>query len=145
MKRAAAPKGKTLLAFWMAWSIVCSAQVRPQGTVHIYRYRLTVSTASHPTVSCDMFPVVKIQNGRIHSMQVSAGRHTFTAGVDQTGVKVDVEGGKEYFVRIDLDQNARYRSDAKVVLVPPEQGSMETLKMRRVDGQYIQAATCGNP
>ena len=55
------------------------------------------------------------------------------------------KAGKEYFVRIDLDQNARYRSDAKVVLVPPEQGSMETLKMRRVDGQYIQAATCGNP
>lgn len=78
-------------------------------------------------------------------MKVSAGRHTFTAGSDQTGIKVDIEPGNEYFVRIDLAENAKYRGEAIIVLVPPEQGRMETLKMRQVDGKFIEAATCGNP
>jgi len=145
MKRAAAPNGKMLLVLWMGLSMVCSGQVRPQGTVHIYRYRLTVGLAFHPTVSCDEFPVVRTQNGRVYTMKVSAGMHTFSTVDNPAGIPVDVEPGKEYFVRIDLPLNAAYASRATPVLVPPEQGSMEIRKMRTLDARYIEAATCGKP
>jgi hypothetical protein len=132
------------MAFWMALSML-SAQVQPQATVHIYRYKLSVGAGAHPTVSCDMFPIAKIQNGRVYSLKVSAGRHSFTTTDDQKGIMVDVESGKEYFVRIDFPPNARFRGDASPVLVAPEQGRMEILKLRPLDGQYIEAATCGRP
>ena len=135
---------KMLLAYWSVISML-SAQVQPQATVHIYRDRLQVGTTLHPTVSCDMFPIARIQNGRVYSLKVSAGRHSFTTTDDPTGIKVDAESGKEYFVRIDFTPNARIRGDASLVLVPAEQGRMETLKLRPLDGRYIEAATCGNP
>src|SRR5580700_10716271 len=119
------------MVFCMAMSML-SAQVRPRGTVHIYRYRLTIGTAAHPTVSCDEFPVVRMQNGRVYTMNVSAGRHSFATTGNPAGIAVDVEPGKEYFVRIDF-QNASFGTSPIPVLVPTEQGLMETLKMRPLD------------
>ena len=132
------------LTFWMAISML-SAQTPPQATLHIYRYRLSVGTTAHPTVSCDMFPVVRTQNGRVYTMKVSAGRHSVTTVDNPSGIQVDVEPGKEYFVRIDFSPNATFKKGANPVLVPPEQGRMETLKLRPIDGQYIEDATCGRP
>jgi hypothetical protein len=145
MKRAAASNRRVLLAFGMALSMVCSAQVQTEAIVHIYRYRLAVNQAAHPTVSCDAFPVVRIQNGRVYTMKVSAGRHIFTTVDNQTGVQVDVEPGKEYFVRVDYTPNAVYIAHAAPVLVPPEQGSREIKELRKLDGRFIEAATCGRP
>jgi hypothetical protein len=137
------------LAFWMAMSILYAQaqpkQAPPQGTVHIYREKLSSATAAHPTVSCDMFAIARMQNGRVYTMKVSAGRHTFTTTHDETGIKVDVEPGKDYFVRIDFTPNAKLHGDASPVQVPTEQGRMETLKLRPLDAQYIEAATCGIP
>ena len=132
------------LTFWMAMSVL-SAQTPPKATLHIYRNRLSVGTAAHPTVSCDMFPVVRTQNGRVYTMKVSAGRHSVTTVDNPTGILVDVEPGKEYFVRIDFSLNSTFAKGATPVLVPPEQGRMETLKLRPIDGQYIEDATCGRP
>jgi hypothetical protein len=137
------------LAFWMAVAMLY-AQAQPkqapaQGTVHIYRDKLSSATGTHPTVSCDMFAIARIQNGRVYTLKVSAGRHTFATTHDETGIKVDVEPGKDYFVRIDFTPNARLHGDASPVLVPAEQGRMETLKLRPLDAQYIEAATCGIP
>jgi hypothetical protein len=142
------PNGKILLAAWIALSMLSSAvsaQVKNPATVHIYRYRLSVGQAKHPTVSCDAFPIAKMQNGRIYTMKVSAGRHVFSTSDDPTGIQVDIASGNEYFVRIDYPPNVTYAERAIAVLVAPEQGRMETLKMRPLDGRFIEAATCGNP
>src|SRR5271154_5751039 len=88
MNRPVAPNRKMLLIFGMALSMVCSAQVKTPATVHIYRFRLSVNQAAHPTVSCDAFPVARIQNGRVYTMRVPAGRHTFTTVDNQTGIQV---------------------------------------------------------
>jgi hypothetical protein len=126
-------------------SVASSAQVQPAATVHIYRYRLSVGQAKHPTVSCDAFPIARMQNGRVYTMMVSAGRHVFATGDDPTGIQVDIAAGKEYFVRIDYPPNAVYSERAAAVLISPEQGRMETLKLRALDGRFIEAATCGIP
>jgi hypothetical protein len=132
------------LAFWMAIPLL-SAQTPTQATLHIYRRRLSVGTAAHPTVFCDMFPVIRTQNGRDYTMKVSAGRHSFTTADNPHGIQVDVEPGKEYFVRIDFSPNSTFAKGATPMLVPPELGRMETLKLRPLDGQYIEDATCGRP
>jgi hypothetical protein len=138
--------GRISLIFWMAMSALLPAQ-SPQtaGTIHIYRNRLSIRQTLHPQVSCDAFPVVSIQNGRVYTMKASAGRHVFSTSDDQPGLQVDIEPGKEYFIRIDYPPNAAYQVRASPVLVAPELGRMEIEKLRPLDAQYIQAATCGNP
>lgn len=115
----------------------------PPGVVHIYRLKLTVGVATHPTVSCDNFPVVRMQNGRVYTMKASVGRHLFSTTERPTGLTVDVESGKEYFVRVDYPLNASDSSGATAVLVPAEQGRMETMDLRPLDARWIEAATCG--
>lgn len=125
--------------------LVFLAQVQPQATLHIYRYRLSVGQAAHPTVSCDAFPVAKIQNGRVYTMKVSAGRHSIATTGISTAINVETEPGKEYFVRIDFPPNASFAVGAAPVLVAPEQGREETRKLHPLDGKFIEAATCGRP
>ncbi len=120
-------------------------QAKAPGTVHLYRVKLEQGKAVHPTVSCDAFPVAKMQNGRVYTMKVSAKRHNFTVGDSPNGIDVDVEPGKEYFVRIDFPANASFATGALPVNVPAEQGSKEVQKLKPLDGWYIEAATCGKP
>jgi hypothetical protein len=115
----------------------------PVATVHIYRYLLTVGKAAHPTVSCDAFPIAKIQNGRVYTMKASAGRHAFTVGDSPTGLEVDLEAGKEYFVRIDYPLNASFADGATPVLVAPKAGRDEIRKLRPLDAWFIEDAACG--
>jgi hypothetical protein len=122
---------------------IAFAPPAPTGTVHLYRYLLNVGKAVHPTISCDAFPVAKMQNGRVYTMKVFAGRHMFTAGDSPTGIEVDVEAGKEYFVRIDYSPNASFGVRATPVLVSLEQGREETKKLRPLDGWFVEDAACG--
>jgi hypothetical protein len=126
-----------LVSSGLAWA--------PQATVHIYRYRLSVGQAARPTVACDDFPVARILNGRVYTMQVSAGRHAFTIDAKPIGLTVDIEPGKDYFVRLDYPPNVLTRTDPAPVLVAPEQGSMEIQKLQPLDKRYIESATCGRP
>ncbi|HEY3826255.1 MAG TPA: hypothetical protein VGL82_16935 [Bryobacteraceae bacterium] len=146
MKYARNPQRKMLLLLSMVIaSVVLSAQVPVPATVHIYRYRLSVEQTRHPKVSCDAFPVARMQNGRVYAIRVSPGWHVFATMDDPTGIRVDIMAGKEYFVRIDYPVNSTYSDRATATLVAPEQGRMEILKLRALDGQYIEASTCGNP
>jgi len=65
----------------------------PTAVVHIYRLKLTIGVAAHPTVSCDNFPVVRMQNGRIYTMKISTGRHAFAISDHPTGINVERMSG----------------------------------------------------
>ncbi len=115
----------------------------PQGTVHIYRQKLEIGTVVRPTVTCDNFPVVRLPNGSVFTMNMSEGRHQIATGDNPTGIYLDVESGKEHYVRIDFPANASHASRATPIQVPLDQGRMETIKLKVLDASYIEAATCG--
>ena len=115
----------------------------PSGTVHFYRYLLKVGKAAHPIISCDAFPIARMQNGRVYTMQIPAGRHAIATSENPTGIEVDVEAGKEYFIRIDYATNASFAIRATPVVVPVEVGREETKKLRPLDGWLVEDATCG--
>jgi hypothetical protein len=117
--------------------------LKPQATLHIYRLRLDVGKAAHPTVSCDAFPVARMQNGRVYTLMISAGRHSFTVGEKTATVTIDAEPGKEYFLRVDYPPNASFALGATAVLIDPAQGLNEIKKLRPLDGWLIENATCG--
>jgi hypothetical protein len=141
---------KRQLAFLMALAaggLVLRAQapapVKPEATLHIYRPRLDVGKATHPTVSCDDFAVARIQNGRVYTMKISPGRHSFTVGEKTAAIIVDAQAGKEYFLRVDYPPNASFAVGATAVLVDPAEGLKEIRKLRPLDGWFIENATCG--
>lgn len=115
----------------------------PSGTVHFYRYLLKVGKAAHPIISCDAFPIARMQNGRVYTMQIPAGRHAIATSENPTGIEVDIEAGKEYFIRIDYATNASFAIRATPVVVPVEVGREETKKLRPLDGWLVEDATCG--
>jgi hypothetical protein len=117
--------------------------VKPEATLHIYRARLDLGKAAHPTVSCDAFAVARIQNGRVYTMKIPPGRHSFNVGDKTAVVEVDVEAGKEYFLRIDYPPNASFATGATAVVVDPAEGFKEIKKLRPLDGWFIENATCG--
>ena len=115
----------------------------PSGTVHFYRYLLKVGKAAHPIIFCDAFPIARMQNGRVYTMQIPAGRHAIATSENPTGIEVDIEAGKEYFIRIDYATNASFAIRATPVVVPVEVGREETKKLRPLDGWLVEDATCG--
>ncbi len=119
------------------------APAKPTATLHIYRPRLDVGKAAHPTVSCDAFAIVRIQNGRVYTMNISAGRHSFTVGEKTAEIDVEAEAGKEYFLRVDYPPNGSFAVGATAVLVDPAEGLKEIKKLRPIDGWFIENATCG--
>jgi hypothetical protein len=129
----------------MVTASLMSAQAPGPATVHIYRERLNVETARHPTVSCDAFPLARMQNGRVYTIRVSPGWHVFATSDDHTGMRIDIVAGMEYFIRIDYPINSTYSDRATATLVPAEEGHMEISKLRVLDGRYIEASGCGNP
>jgi hypothetical protein len=147
----------TLFAFSLALSAAMAAQdpnaapppapakPQPQGTLHIYRYKLEVAHAKHPAVSCDNFPIVRIQNGRIYSLKVSTGRHTLLVADNPDPLDIDVEVNKDYYIRVDYPINAAPGARPALVLVPPAQARDDIKGLRRLDGQFVEAATCGRP
>ncbi len=115
----------------------------PSGTVHFYRYLMEVGKASHPIISCDAFPIARMQNGRVYTMKMTAGRHVIITSENPVGVEVHVEAGKEYFIRIDYSANASFAIRATPVVVPVDVGREETKKLRPLDGWLVEDATCG--
>jgi hypothetical protein len=118
------------------------AQTAP-GTVHIYRIRGEIATRTRTTVSCDNFPVARIENGHVFTMRMSVGRHVVGTSDRPLGFFIDVASGGEYFVRIDYPVNASLPTGAAPVLVPNDEGRMEITKLKPLDGRFIEAGMCG--
>lgn len=136
------------LALALTFASVLTAQsakkpAQPQGTVHIYRERLEIGKLVKPLVSCDNFPVAHIENGRVYTMKMSVGRHALGTTDHPVGFHIDIEADREYFVRVDFPVNISYAGDATLVLVPNEQGRMETIKLKPLDGRYVETGACG--
>lgn len=117
----------------------------PQGTLHVYRLKLEVAHATHPTVSCDNFPIVRLPNGRVYTMKFSEGTHTLLVGDNPDPLNLEVAANKDYYVRIDYPVNAATGSRPSLVVVAPDEAKADIKELRRVDPVYIEAATCGRP
>lgn len=133
----------TICLLLLAACALAFAPAAPSGTVHFYRYLMEVGKASHPILSCDAFPIARMQNGRVYTMQIPAGRHAIATSENPTGIEVDIAAGKDYYIRIDYSPNASFAIRATPVLVPVEVGREETKKLRPLDGWLVEDATCG--
>jgi hypothetical protein len=109
-----------------------AAGIGGTGTVHIYRYKQFEGSALHPSVYCDETRLARIPSGRFLNVTVPAGSHTFYADDKQAGAVVDVEPGKDYYFRADV-QVGFWKGHFRLNVVPAEQGKYDLAKLKPLE------------
>jgi hypothetical protein len=107
-----------------------------QATVYIYRYKQFAGGALAPLVFYDDFELARMTNGRFLVAKFPAGKHAFRSNDNQEGIELDLKGGQDYYIRVEIA--ARMMKDhGRLVLVAPEQGGEEIKKLKPLDAANI--------
>ena len=74
-----------------------------KGIVYLYRSKTIVGGAIVPQIWCNGRPVVELKRGGYYPYFADIGENIFTAKTEaRTTVKVDVEPGKEYYIKLRI-------------------------------------------
>jgi len=129
VNKAAAPKAD---AASPALEARPEAQASGSGTIHIYRYKQFQGSALHPSIYCDEIRLTRISGGRYLDVKVPVGTHTFYADDKQAGAVVNVEAGKDYYFRAEV-QVGFWKGHFRLMMVQPEQGKYDLAKLQPSD------------
>jgi hypothetical protein len=95
-----------------------------QATVYFYRYKQFVGSALTPSVYCDEDQLARIENGRFFAVHIAPGKHSFRSNDKQAGIELDLKGGEQYFIRVEI-ATGMMKGHGRLVLMPAEQGNYE--------------------
>jgi Protein of unknown function (DUF2846) len=143
--------GKTLLymAFSFSFAHAQQPQAAPaesnppsqstesQATIHVYRYKQFQGSALSPSVYCDETELARMDNGRFFVAKLSPGKHTFRSNDKQAGIDVDLKGGQDYYIRVEL-ATGFMKGHGRLVSVAPEQGSYEIKKLKPLGADKVK-------
>jgi hypothetical protein len=104
-----------------------------QATVYVYRYKQFVGGAFAPFVFCDDFELARMTNGRFLVAKFPAGKHAFRSNDNQGGIELDLKGGQDYYIRVEIAAG-----HGRLVLVSPEQAGNEIRKLKPLDANNIE-------
>lgn len=141
---------KTLLSFLALANILVFAQDKPQAAVaesaniqskpvvYVYRYKQFVGSALAPSVYCDDVQLARMDNGRYFEVNVDPGRHTFRSNDAQSGVQLELKGGQEYFIRVEI-ATGFMKGHGRLILTAPEQGryELQSNKLKPLDANKV--------
>lgn len=119
-----------------------------QAIVHIYRYKQFVGSALAPSVYCDETELARMENGRFFSVKLPSGKHSFYSNDKQAGMDVDLKGGQDYYIRVEIAAGMM-KGHGRLILVAPEQGGYEIKKLKPLeadkikDSEHVIAANVG--
>jgi hypothetical protein len=108
-----------------------------QATVYVYRYKQFVGSALSPSVYCDESELARMDNGRFFVAKLSPGKHVFRSNDQQAGIDVDLKGGQDYYIRVELVAGMM-KGHGRLVLIQPEQGSYEIKKLKPLDAGKVK-------
>ena len=107
------------------------------ATVYVYRYKQFVGSALSPSVYCDDSELARMENGKFFIAKLSSGKHTFHSNDKQAGIDLDLKGGQDYFIRVEIATGA-WKGHGRLVLVAPEQGSYEVKSLKPLDRDKVK-------
>jgi hypothetical protein len=70
-----------------------------KATIHVYRARRVAGMALHPSIYCDGVELQRLHNGTFFTASLPSGKHMISAGRSEAGQFIDLEPGKQYFLR----------------------------------------------
>lgn len=107
------------------------------ATVYIYRYKQFVGSALSPSVYCDEAELARMENGRYFVAKLPSGKHVFRSNDKQAGIDVDLKGGQDYYIRVEL-ATGFMKGHGRLVSVAPEQGAYEIKKLKQLSADKVK-------
>jgi Protein of unknown function (DUF2846) len=114
-----------------------SSSNNSQATVYIYRYKQFTGSALSPSVYCDESELARMENGRFFEVKLTPGKHAFRSNDKQAGIDLDLKGGQEYYIRVELVAGMM-KGHGRLVFVQPEQGVYEIKKLKPLDANKVK-------
>ena len=121
---------------FLALCVFADTQQADTAIVHFYRYKQFQGSALKPSIYCDGQELGRMQNGRVFDVHVAPGSHTFYANDKQAGAAVDLEPGKEYYFRTDL-QVGMWKGHFRLTMVMPDQGKYDVANLKPADPDNV--------
>jgi len=103
-----------------------------RATLHFYRERALSASARKMPIYIDEIQVADLVNGRQFSMVIDAGKHVFRCRTKPEAIKLEIEPGKEYYLRAEFIQGFignRWR----IVEMSKEQGEADVQRLKPLD------------
>jgi uncharacterized protein DUF2846 len=107
------------------------------ATVYVYRYKQYSGGALEPSVFCDETEVARMDNGRYFMLALKPGKHLLRSNDKQSGVELDVKGGEEQYIRVEI-VTGFMKGHGRLVLVQPGQGTVEVHKLQPLGADKIK-------
>lgn len=106
-----------------------------KAVLHLYRPTHFGGSGIKPHITIDGTEITQVANGQAIQTLIEPGRHTIgiverRAKVDNSIPDIDMEAGKEYWVRISLESGFIYH--VRLDLLAPEMASTESAKLKQV-------------
>ena len=94
------------------------------GHVRVYRPRRYMGSMLSPSIWVDKIQVARVGSGRRCSIRLRPGTYEIRSDDKASLITLNVQRGKEYYIRVDEEPGA-WKGHGKLTLLPPEQGAGE--------------------
>ena len=128
------------ISFALCQSATDADSSKSQGKIFVYRYKQFQGSALKPSFYLDDGELARVENGRYFAINIKPKEYTLRSNDKQSGIRLKVEPGKMYFVRVEIATGFA-KGHGRVVSVPNEQGIVELQKLKPLPSSRVQNAT----
>ncbi len=107
------------------------------AVVYVYRYKQHIGYMVEPSVYCNEVQLARMDNGRYFKVILSPGTYTFRSTDKQSGIEMELKGGEEYYIRVEI-VSGLLKQRGRLVLMAKEHGAYETKKLKALSASKIK-------
>lgn len=82
-----------------------SSREQTKGVIHFYRERAYVGSLRKMPIYVDEIKIADLVNGRFFTTELDPGKHVFRCQTKVEAIEVQIEPGKEYYLRAEIMQS----------------------------------------
>lgn len=105
--------------------------------IYVYRYKQFIGYMVEPSVYCNEAQLARMDNGRYFKVILSPGTYTFRSNDKQSGIEMELKGGEEYYIRVEIVEGL-FKQRGRLVLMAKEQGAYEIKKLKPLSASKIK-------
>jgi hypothetical protein len=104
----------------------------PRAVLHFYRERAFTGSLRKMPVYIDGVKVADLVNGRQFSTPVDPGKHVFRCQTKDDAIQVNIESGRQYYLRAELVQSFT-KNHWRIVQMSDQQGELDVERLKPLD------------
>ena len=107
-----------------------------KAVAHFYRERAYVGSLRKMPIYVDEVKIADLVNGRFFITHLDPGKHALRCQTKDEAIQVQMEPGKEYYLRAELIQTFA-KNHWRIVQVEKEQGRADIQRLKPLDPDHI--------